>query len=72
MPSKVRPVGIGPMGLDLMGRDLIGRDPMGREKTPLIPRRQLMGILLILAVALTVLTVRYLKVLIPVWNPDGP
>ncbi len=45
---------------------------MGREKTPLIPRRQLMGILLILAVALTVLTVRYLKVLIPVWNPDGP
>lgn len=45
---------------------------MGREKPPLLPRRQLMGILLILAVALTVLTVRYLKVLIPVWNPDGP
>ena len=57
MHSKVRPVGIG---------------PIGRETMPLIPRRQLMGILLILAVALTVLTVRYLKVLIPVWNPDGP
>ena len=50
----------------------MGTDPLGREKPPLIPRRQLVGILLILAVALTVLTVRYLKVLASVWNPEGP
>ena len=55
-----------------MEMDLMGRDLMGIKKPPLLPRTQLMGILLILAVALAMLTVRYLNVLIGVWSPDGP